>query len=89
LPGNRGRIVASGGIERILAAMTKHPKNVKLAEYCCGVLLNVGCATAQMKPKLIESRSVQSIRSLLQRVVHEPEASANTKAYGKMILDAL
>ena len=42
-----------------------------------------------MRGKLTESRSAQSVRAAFQRAMTDPEATATTKSYGKMILDAL
>ena len=86
---NRSRIVAGGGCERIVTAMTRHPLSVELAEHTCGALFNVGCATPALKDKLTASRDAQSVRGALQRAMAQPEATDNTKTYGKLILDAL
>ena len=85
---NRGRIVAAGGLERLVSAMVRFD-NVDVAESCCGALVNVGCATPQMKSKLVATRGVQGVRSAFQKVMHHPEAKENTKAYGNLILDGL
>ena len=85
---NRGRIVAAGGLERLVNAMVKFD-NIDLAESCCGALVNVGCATPQMKSQLVATRGVQGVRSLLHKVMQHPEAKENTKAYGNLILDGL
>jgi hypothetical protein len=88
-PENRGRIVAAGGIDRLLNAMIKHPDNIQLAEIVCGALVNVGCATQATSCKLTERRSGQSVRRALQHALAAPEATENTKSYGRIILDAL
>jgi len=86
---NRSTIVAAGGVERIINAMTKHHLNIELAEFSCGALLNVGCATKEVRGKLAASGSLQSVKSAVQRAMAHPEAMGNTKTYGTMILDAL
>lgn len=86
---NRSRIVAAGGIERIVSAMTKHHLHVELAEFSCGALLNVGCATKEIKDKLAASGSMQSVKFAIHKAISHPEALGNTKTYGKMIIDAL
>ena len=63
--------------------------SVVVAESCCGALLNVGCATPQMKSKLVATRGVQGVKAALHKVMEHPEAAANTKVHGKLILDGL
>ena len=86
---NRTKIVQLGGIERIINAMTRNPLDIELAEFACGVLVNIGCATEEMKIKLSGSRGMQSMRGILQRAIAHPEASQNTKTYAKVILDVI
>ena len=86
---NRSRIVAAGGVERMVSAMIKFHDSVVVAELCCGALLNVGCATPQMKSKLVATRGVQGVKAALHKVMEHPEAAANTRVHGKLILDGL
>ena len=69
---NRSRIVEAGGIERLISAMIKYHDSIKMAEFCCGALVNVGCATPKLKGALIASRGAQGVRDAMQRAMKHP-----------------
>ena len=82
---NRVLIAKEGGIPKILAALATHADKVEVVENACAALSYLAKDNKENQIAIQQARG----SALVRAAVAADSASADTKHYGKMVLDEL